>query len=97
MRGMCTEKKTSTKLEANKIAFPPKPNIRTDICNYRVVSLLKISEITLAHRRKVPKINCQNFTGTSNQIRDFTKEIESLSLKNKPITHQIVPTPLENS
>ena len=26
---------------AEKIAFPPKPDIRTDISNYRVASLLK--------------------------------------------------------
>ena len=42
-RGMCTEKnKTQSQLGAEKIAFPPKPDIRTDISSYRVASQLKI-------------------------------------------------------
>ncbi len=42
MRGMCIEKnRTISLLGAEKIVFPPKPNIRTDISNYRMSFLLK--------------------------------------------------------
>ena len=38
---MCTEKNTALSLlGAEKIAFPPKPDKRTDMDNYRVASLL---------------------------------------------------------
>ena len=36
------EEKTESQLAAEKIKFPPKPDIQTDISNYRVASLLKM-------------------------------------------------------
>ncbi len=42
MRGLYTEIiRTLSQLGAEKISFSPEPDIRTDISNYRVVSLLK--------------------------------------------------------
>ena len=44
MRGMYKEKnRTLSHLGADKIAFPPKPDGRVDICNHRVASILKIT------------------------------------------------------
>ena len=43
MRGMCKEKnRTPSRLEAEKIVFPPKTDRRTNTSNFRVASLLKI-------------------------------------------------------
>ena len=43
---MCTEKnRTLSQLGAEKITFPPKPERRTNISNYRVASLLKTDKI----------------------------------------------------
>ncbi len=41
-----------TQFGAEKIGFPPKPDIRTDISNYRVASLPKIYVI-------IGKIRCE--------------------------------------
>ncbi len=44
MRGIYTEEiRPLSKLETENIAFPPKPDIRTDIINYRVATLLIIN------------------------------------------------------
>ncbi len=40
---MCKEKnRTPSRLEAEKIVFPTKPDTRTDTSNFRAASLLKI-------------------------------------------------------
>ena len=47
---MCKEKIGAlSQLGAKKIVFPPKPDgIQTDISNYRVASLLKTTDLSMA-------------------------------------------------
>ena len=54
MRGIYKEEiRPLSQFGGEKIAFPPKYDIRTDISNYRVASLIKINSPNLKKRLKI--------------------------------------------
>ncbi len=55
---MCTGKiSTLSQSGAEKIAFPPKPDIRADISNYKVSSLLNMHDYVLIYRDIISQID----------------------------------------
>ena len=77
MRGICTKKIGAiSQLGAEKITFPPKPDIqryiqtdgRTDVCFYRVALLLK-NENSKIEQKKINRI--QKLIGMPRKLRVF--------------------------
>ncbi len=102
MRGIYTQEiRPLSKLATEKIAFPPEPDKRTDISNYRVASLLKIKEFLNKNIfRKRNLFNSKNYLKSKYINCTFFSEdlcfllcLRKALLSSKVISHSVHVNP----